>query len=101
MAGVHKVCPVCKAEAWDEQPLPCHYLEPPRTSRASDSVVLYQLASEINVLLAYLRSFNVDALVDCAYLKGYGNPAPGELLRMQMDRLQSLLTEVYKIPEKP
>ena len=25
MAGVHKVCPVCGAEAWDDAALPCGY----------------------------------------------------------------------------
>lgn len=96
MAGVHKICPICKAEAWDDSPLPCQHLKISNTVRTSSAVMIYRLAAEVNVMLAYLRSFDVAGLVDACFLEGFRNPAPGELLRMQVDRLQALLDEIYK-----
>jgi len=52
------------------------------------------LWQDINTLLSYLRTGRLNAvyLVDRPFLK-YGNSAPGELLRRQIDKLQKRLDE--------
>lgn len=48
--------------------------------------------NDVNTLLAFLRGSEVAKLVDEHYLK-HGNPAPGELLRRQIDKVQGHLNE--------
>lgn len=45
----------------------------------------------INNLLAHLRDFDVLELVDECFVSYYANPCPGELLREDIQRLQTLL----------
>lgn len=48
---------------------------------------------DINNMLSYLRSKtpSVPWLIDEFYLKKYGNSAPGELMRSQIEKLQKHL----------
>lgn len=52
-----------------------------------------ELWNDINTMLSYLRSepFTVPWLMDEFFLKQYGNSAPGELMRMQIEKLQQHL----------
>ncbi len=50
----------------------------------------------INTLLGFLRGFEVVSLVDKCFLEEHNNPAPGELLRSQIDKAQKYL-ERYEI----
>ena len=44
------------------------------------------LYHDVNTLLAYLRTFEVVELVDADF-RHYGNKAPSELLRQQIDKV--------------
>lgn len=52
-----------------------------------------ELWNDINTMLAYLRykPFSVPWLMDEFFLKQHGNSAPGELMRMQIEKLQQHL----------
>ncbi len=55
-----------------------------------------ELYNDINTMLSYLRTrpFSVPWLMDEFFLKQHGNSAPGELMRMQIEKLQKHLDKV-------